>query len=62
MSIAHLSAPPKAIKQQRPLDSKAAASPRLALVEELVDREIEDLARQRLNRKDSAIEVDIESL
>jgi antitoxin StbD len=33
-----------------------------ALVDELADREIEDLARRRLNRKDTAVDVDIESL
>ncbi|MDD2558768.1 MAG: type II toxin-antitoxin system prevent-host-death family antitoxin [Desulfuromonas sp.] len=39
-------------------------SPQLfeALVEELADREIEDLARNRLSQKDSAIEVDIDSI
>lgn len=33
-----------------------------ALVEELADREVEDLARRRLSRKDTAVDVDIESL
>lgn len=33
-----------------------------ALVEELADRDLVDLARQRLARKDKAIEVDIDSL
>lgn len=39
-------------------------SPRLfeALVEELADREIEDLARQRLSQKASAVEVDIDTI
>jgi antitoxin StbD len=32
------------------------------LVEELADREIEDLARRRLKRKNTAVDVDIESL
>ena len=33
-----------------------------ALVEELADRDLVDLARQRLASKDTAIEVDIDSL
>lgn len=33
-----------------------------ALVEELSDRELVELARQRLARKDTAIEVDIDQL
>ena len=33
-----------------------------ALVEELADRDLVDLARQRLARKDKAIEVEIDSL
>ena len=33
-----------------------------ALVEELADRDLVELARQRLANKDSAIEVDIDSL
>lgn len=33
-----------------------------ALVEELADRDLVDLARQRLGQKDSAIEVDIDQI
>lgn len=39
-------------------------SPRLfeAIAEELADRDLLELARQRLTRKDSAIEVDIDQI
>lgn len=39
-------------------------SPKLfeALVEELADKELVDLARQRLKLKDTAVEVDIDSI
>ncbi|BAN35250.1 antitoxin of toxin-antitoxin stability system [Sulfuricella denitrificans skB26] len=33
-----------------------------ALVEELADRDLVDLARQRLARKDTAIEVDVDNI
>ncbi len=33
-----------------------------ALVEELADRDLMELARQRLSRKDTAIEVDIDKI